>query len=60
MAYDIIYPGNIVIEDHGKALLWAVNFYLLQGCAIMKQTTEVQTEGRNVFNYKMRKQRMDV
>lgn len=38
----------------------AVKFYLSQGYQIIRRTTEVQTEGRDVFEYKMRKQRMEV
>ena len=45
-----------VFEDNRRA----VNFYLSQGYEIMRRTTEVQSEGRDVFEYKMRKQRMDV
>jgi ribosomal protein S18 acetylase RimI-like enzyme len=45
-----------VFEDNKRAL----NFYLSQGYQIMRRATEVQTEGRDVFEYKMRKQRMDV
>lgn len=45
-----------VYEDNKRA----VNFYLSQGYQIMRRATEVQTEGRDVFEYKMRKQRMDV
>ena len=44
-----------VFEDNKRA----VNFYLSQGYQIMKRATEVQTEGRDVFEYKMRKQRID-
>lgn len=35
----------------------AVDFYLSQGYEILERTTEVQTEGRDVFEYKMRKRR---
>ena len=35
----------------------AVNFYLSQGYQIMVRATEVQTEGKDVFEFKMRKQR---
>ena len=44
-----------VFEDNKRAL----NFYLSQGYEIMRRTTEVQTEGKDVFEYKMRKQRRD-
>lgn len=37
----------------------AVNFYLSQGYEIMRRTTEVQSEGRDVFEYKMRKVRKE-
>ena len=40
-----------VFEDNKRAL----NFYLSQGYEIMRRATEVQTEGRDVFEYKMRK-----
>ncbi|MEM7387663.1 MAG: GNAT family N-acetyltransferase [Verrucomicrobiota bacterium] len=33
----------------------AVKFYLSQGYEIMRRATEVQTEGRDVFEFKMRK-----
>ncbi len=42
-----------VFEDNKRAL----NFYLSQGYEIMRRATEVQTEGRDVFEYKMRKRR---
>jgi ribosomal protein S18 acetylase RimI-like enzyme len=42
-----------VYEDNKRAL----NFYLSQGYQIMRRVTEVQTEGRDVFEFKMRKQR---
>ncbi len=45
-----------VFEDNTRALY----FYLSQGYQIMRRATEVQTEGRDVFEYKMRKRRMDV
>lgn len=45
-----------VFEDNKRA----VNFYLSQGYEIMRRATEVQSEGRDVFEYKMRKQRIDV
>jgi len=35
----------------------AVQFYLSQGYQIMGRATEVQTEGKDVFEFKMRKQR---
>lgn len=35
----------------------AVDFYLSQGYEIVERATEVQTEGRDVFEYKMRKRR---
>ena len=35
----------------------AVDFYLSQGYRIMNRATEVQTEGRDVFEFKMRKRR---
>lgn len=44
-----------VFEDNKRA----VDFYLSQGYQIMRRATEVQTEGRDVFEYKMRKQRID-
>lgn len=40
-----------VYEDNTRAL----NFYLSQGYEIVRRDTEVQTEGRDVFEYKMRK-----
>jgi len=40
-----------VFEDNQRA----VNFYLSQGYEIMRRATEVQSEGRDVFEYKMRK-----
>lgn len=45
-----------VYEDNHRAL----DFYLSQGYKIMRRATEVQSEGRDVFEYKMRKQRTDV
>ena len=42
-----------VFEDNTRSL----NFYLSQGYKIMRRVTEVQTEGRDVFEYKMRKLR---
>jgi len=42
-----------VYEDNKRAL----NFYQSQGYKIMRRATEVQTEGRDVFEFKMRKQR---
>jgi ribosomal protein S18 acetylase RimI-like enzyme len=45
-----------VFEDNKRA----VDFYLSQGYEIVRRATEVQTEGRDVFEYKMRKRRMDV
>lgn len=45
-----------VFEDNRRA----VNFYVSQGYEIVKRATEVQSEGRDVFEYKMRKQRMNV
>jgi len=44
-----------VYEDNKRA----VNFYLSQGYEIVRRTTEVQTEGRDVFEFKMRKQRLE-
>ncbi|MEM7395677.1 MAG: GNAT family N-acetyltransferase, partial [Verrucomicrobiota bacterium] len=44
-----------VFEDNTRA----VNFYLSQGYEIMRRATEVQSEGRDVFEYKMRKRRVD-
>ncbi len=44
-----------VYEDNKRAL----NFYLSQGYEIMRRATEVQTEGKDVFEFKMRKQRME-
>lgn len=44
-----------VFEDNKRA----IDFYLSQGYQIIKRTTEVQTEGRDVFEYKMRKQRAE-
>ncbi|MGJ8695781.1 MAG: GNAT family N-acetyltransferase [Verrucomicrobiaceae bacterium] len=44
-----------VFEDNERA----VNFYLSQGYEIMRRATEVQSEGRDVFEYKMRKQRAE-
>jgi len=41
-----------VYEDNKRA----VDFYLSQGYEIMQRTTEVQTEGRDVYEFKMRKQ----
>lgn len=40
-----------VFEDNERA----VNFYLSQGYEIVNRATEVQTEGKDVFEYKMRK-----
>lgn len=37
----------------------AVDFYLSQGYQIVERTTEVKTEGRDVFEFKMRKRRWD-
>lgn len=45
-----------VFEDNKRA----VQFYLSQGYEIMRRATEVQTEGKDVFEYKMRKQRADI
>ena len=41
-----------VFEDNKRA----VDFYLSRGYQIMRRATEVQTEGRDVFEFKMRKQ----
>ena len=43
-----------VFEDNKRA----VDFYLSQGYQIMRRATEIQSEGRDVFEYKMRKRRM--
>jgi len=40
-----------VFEDNKRAL----HFYLSQGYEIMERATEVQTEGEDVFEFKMRK-----
>jgi len=45
-----------VFEDNKRA----VDFYLSQGYEIMKRSTEVQTEGRDVFEFKMRKQQREL
>ena len=37
----------------------AVNFYLSQGYEIVERATEVQTEGRDVYEFKMRKRRLE-
>lgn len=37
----------------------AVNFYRSQGYDVMERATEVQSEGRDVFEFKMRKQRIE-
>ena len=42
-----------VFEENERA----VKFYLSQGYQIMQRTTEVQSEGRGVYEYKTRKQR---
>ena len=42
-----------VYEDNMRAL----DFYLSQGYEVMRRATEVQTQGRDVFEFKMRKQR---
>ena len=42
-----------VFEENERA----VKFYLSQGYQIMQRTTEVQSEGRGVYEYKRRKQR---
>lgn len=44
-----------VFEDNRRA----VDFYLSQGYEIMRRATEVQTEGRDVYEHKMRKRRGD-
>lgn len=44
-----------VYEDNKRA----VNFYVSQGYEIVRRATEVQTEGRDVFEYKMRKCRLE-
>ena len=44
-----------VYEDNKRA----VDFYLWQGYKIMERATEVQTEGKDVFEYKMRKRRLE-
>lgn len=45
-----------VYEDNQRAL----NFYLSQGYQFIRRATEVQTQGRDVFEFKMRKRRTDV
>ena len=40
-----------VFEENSRAL----NFYLSQGYEVMRRDTEVQTEGQDVYEYKMRK-----
>lgn len=40
-----------VFEDNTRAL----SFYLSQGYEIMQRTTEVQSQGKDVYDYKMRK-----
>ena len=40
-----------VFEENNRA----VDFYLSQGYQIIRQATEVQTEGEDVFEFKMRK-----
>ncbi|MEM1211421.1 MAG: GNAT family N-acetyltransferase [Planctomycetota bacterium] len=58
------------VENHfdGQLDVWlevyeenkrAIAFYLSQGYEIMERGTEVQTEGRDVFEFKMRKQRQE-
>ena len=42
-----------VYEDNKRA----VDFYLSQGYEIMERATEVQTEGKDVYEFKMRKTR---
>ncbi|MDB4382216.1 GNAT family N-acetyltransferase [Akkermansiaceae bacterium] len=44
-----------VFEENQRA----VDFYQSQGYQIMRRSTEVQTEGRDVFEFKMRKQRTE-
>lgn len=44
-----------VFEDNKRA----VSFYLSQGYEVVRRATEVQSEGKDVFEYKMRKQQVD-
>jgi len=52
--FDPQYDVWIEVYEENKR---AVGFYLSQGYEIMERATEVQTEGEDVFEFKMRKQR---
>jgi len=50
--FDSKYEVWIEVFEENKR---AVDFYLSQGYQIMQRATEVQTEGKDVFEFKMRK-----
>lgn len=52
--FDSKYEGWMEVYEENQR---AVDFYLPKGYEIMERATEVQTEGRDVFEFKMRKQR---
>ncbi len=52
--FDPKYDVWIEVYEENKR---AVEFYLSQGYQIVERATEVQTEGRDVFEFKMRKRR---
>jgi len=52
--FDSKYEVWIEVFEENKR---AVDFYLSQGYQIMQRATEVQTEGKDVFEFKMRKLR---
>ena len=53
--FDPEYDVWIEVFEENKR---AVDFYLSQGYQIIERATEVQTEGRDVFEFKMKKQRL--
>ncbi|MEM9420070.1 MAG: GNAT family N-acetyltransferase [Planctomycetota bacterium] len=53
--FDPKYEIRLEVFENNKR---AVDFYLSQGYEIVERATEVQTEGKDVFEYKMRKQRI--
>lgn len=52
--FDPKYDVWIEVYEENKR---AVEFYLSQGYQIIERATEVQTEGRDIFEFRMRKQR---
>ena len=54
--FDAKYEVWIEVYEENKR---AVGFYLSQGYQIIERATEVQTEGRDVYEFKMRKRRWE-